>query len=163
MLSWEHREGSCWTDLCSIVLKSHIDPTKWRLTSSDPDLHSSSHSKEHLTQQPVCSSDQQKMAGQDYENGISAWYYPLIPLQPSAGFILWTPWAKSGFYVRQQIPADFSLGNLSSFPTDACKHPQYLAMSSSTGCLLGICMMPSCTIPEDPASLETFRKWSSME
>jgi len=69
MLSWEHRVGSCWTDLCSVVLKSHAEPTKCCLTSSDPDLHSSSRSKVHLTLQPGCSNDQQKMPVEDYENG----------------------------------------------------------------------------------------------
>lgn len=63
MLSWEHGEGSCWAALCSDILKSLTDPTKWRLTSPDPDLHRSSRSKVHPTQQPVCSSDQQTMPG----------------------------------------------------------------------------------------------------
>lgn len=63
MLSWEHGEGSCWADLCSDILKSLTDPTKWLLTFSDPDLHRSSRSKVHLAQQPVCSSDQQTMPG----------------------------------------------------------------------------------------------------
>lgn len=159
MLSWEHGEGSCWADLCSDILKSLTDPTKWRLTSPDPDLHRSSRSKVHPTQQPVCSSDQQTMpAGRCPMEKGQGMALPSDAPPAFSFFGWWTSWAR---ITEAMALSGVLLGNLFIFPLDPCKHPQYPTVSLSSGCPPYMGIRPSCTTLKDSEGPKVCIKWSS--